>query len=313
MEKTLNRIIAIFVIIALTISILNSKIYGYSGEIDPDSIISFPYILEDGKGTITIKETESNYTLYCQVVEMQNEDYRNILKLNEEGKKTLKTISDQVDSLKGELKTKEEAKDTAKTTLDTVKENEDDDDYDQKLEPAQTNYDNALNDYKNKLEEYLKKIDDYKQQVKNISEIEKSNVADFNDDNWVEAPDGKFKVNIDDFSGQKSFVIWVKLLTSSGNTVYDEGIYTLSGKKVDVESITLDKTTLSLAEEEEYTLKPTIKPLNATNQQVEWTSSDEDIAKVEDGKVTAVKKGKATITATTRRWKNNGNMYSYCY
>ena len=66
---------------------------------------------------------------------------------------------------------------------------------------------------------------------------------------------------------------------------------------VDVESVTLDKTTLSLTVGETATLTATVKPDDATDKNVTWTSSDESVAKVADGKVTAVKSGKATITA----------------
>ena len=66
---------------------------------------------------------------------------------------------------------------------------------------------------------------------------------------------------------------------------------------VSAESITLDKTILSLAVGEAATLIATVKPDDATDKNVSWTSSDESIAKVDNGKVTAVKSGKATITA----------------
>ena len=66
---------------------------------------------------------------------------------------------------------------------------------------------------------------------------------------------------------------------------------------VDVESVTLDKTTLSLTVGETATLTATVKPDDATDKNVTWTSSDESVAKVADGKVTAVKSGKATVTA----------------
>ena len=62
-------------------------------------------------------------------------------------------------------------------------------------------------------------------------------------------------------------------------------------------SVTLDKTTLSLAVGESATLTAMVKPDDATDKNVTWTSSDESVAKVADGKVTAVKSGKATITA----------------
>ena len=66
---------------------------------------------------------------------------------------------------------------------------------------------------------------------------------------------------------------------------------------VDVEAVTLDKTALSLAVGETATLTATVKPDDASDKNVAWASSDESVAKVADGNVTAVKSGKATITA----------------
>jgi uncharacterized protein YjdB len=66
-----------------------------------------------------------------------------------------------------------------------------------------------------------------------------------------------------------------------------------------ITSIALNKTSLSLNEGESEQLVVTIIPENATDKSLIWTSSDESIATVdENGKVTAVSKGKATITAT---------------
>ena len=67
---------------------------------------------------------------------------------------------------------------------------------------------------------------------------------------------------------------------------------------VAVSSVELNKTTLSIIEGESETLTATVKPDNATDKTVTWSSSDEKIATVKDGKVTAVKVGEATITAT---------------
>ena len=78
------------------------------------------------------------------------------------------------------------------------------------------------------------------------------------------------------------------------------GIYTTDCNvtvTVDIESLSLDKTNLSLSIGETAQLTATVKPDNATDKNVSWTSSDESIAKVDNGKVTAVKSGKATITA----------------
>lgn len=59
--------------------------------------------------------------------------------------------------------------------------------------------------------------------------------------------------------------------------------------------ISLDKTSLPLKETETATLTATANPPTAT---VTWKSSDETVATVDAGKVTAVKAGTATITAS---------------
>ena len=58
-----------------------------------------------------------------------------------------------------------------------------------------------------------------------------------------------------------------------------------------------DKATLNVGETQELTA--VIAPSNATNKNVTWVSSDTSVATVENGVVTAVGKGTATITVTT--------------
>ena len=73
----------------------------------------------------------------------------------------------------------------------------------------------------------------------------------------------------------------------------------VNSKVYPVESVSLDKTTAEITEGETITLTATIKPENATNKKVIWSSSNEEIATVENGVVTAVKEGEVTITAKT--------------
>ena len=61
-------------------------------------------------------------------------------------------------------------------------------------------------------------------------------------------------------------------------------------------SVTMAPATLSLVEGETATLTATVEPAYTTDT-VEWTSSDESVATVADGLVTAVGPGTATITA----------------
>ena len=77
----------------------------------------------------------------------------------------------------------------------------------------------------------------------------------------------------------------------------------------EVESVTLDPTKLTLLVGKNETLTATVLPEAATNKAVEWTSADPGIATVdENGKVTAVKAGKTTITVTTV----DGNHKAHC-
>ena len=68
---------------------------------------------------------------------------------------------------------------------------------------------------------------------------------------------------------------------------------------VPVTGVTLNKTTLRLVVGGEETLEATVAPTNATDKDVTWVSSNTEVATVENGVVTAVAEGEATITVTT--------------
>ena len=68
---------------------------------------------------------------------------------------------------------------------------------------------------------------------------------------------------------------------------------------VNVDSVALDKTTVTLNAGEKITLTATVKPDNASNKNVTWSSSDVSVATVKDGVISALKKGQTTITVTT--------------
>ena len=87
------------------------------------------------------------------------------------------------------------------------------------------------------------------------------------------------------------------------------GKISVKAKPVATTGVTLNKETLSLNTGESETLIATVSPDNATNKTVSWKSSDSTVATVDNnGKVTAVKKGTATITVTTE----DGNFTDTC-
>lgn len=72
-------------------------------------------------------------------------------------------------------------------------------------------------------------------------------------------------------------------------------------KEIQVTGVALNKTTTTVYIGEIDNLTATVTPDNASDKTVTWTSSNPEIATVgEDGKVTGVEIGKATITATTK-------------
>ena len=73
-----------------------------------------------------------------------------------------------------------------------------------------------------------------------------------------------------------------------------------------VAGIALDKTELTLTEGGTDTLTAALSPEGAEGTPIIWTSSDDTIATVQDGVVTAVKEGTATITAKA------GDMEATC-
>ena len=69
--------------------------------------------------------------------------------------------------------------------------------------------------------------------------------------------------------------------------------------KISVASVGLDQSAASVVAGKTVKLTATVKPDNATNKAIVWTSSDETKATVADGTVTGKAAGTATITATS--------------
>lgn len=83
---------------------------------------------------------------------------------------------------------------------------------------------------------------------------------------------------------------------------------TVVSKVTPVAEVSLDKTSIELIEGDEITLVAKINPDNATNKNMIWNSSNNNVAIVSDGKVVALKAGTSTITVTTE----DGNKTATC-
>ena len=77
---------------------------------------------------------------------------------------------------------------------------------------------------------------------------------------------------------------------------------------IHVSSASLNETALDLLTGDRYTLTATVLPSNASDKTISWSSSDENVATVKNGKVTAISAGQATITVTTK----DGGLTASC-
>ena len=137
---------------------------------------------------------------------------------------------------------------------------------------------------------------------------------------WSSEPNNIVSITPDENDSKKAIIT----ATGTGTTTIKA---TVDGKTAEcsvtvnqatttpVTSVTLDKSTLSLIEDENEQLTATVEPSNATNKAVTWSSSDSSIVTVavdqtDNTKATvkALKEGSATITATTA----DGNKTATC-
>ena len=96
--------------------------------------------------------------------------------------------------------------------------------------------------------------------------------------------------------GLKAGTVTITLKSKNGKEANINVV--VKNKEIPVEKLTLNKKNVTITEGGSINITAKISPKNATNKEITWTSSDPSIAKVDNGKITGVKKGTATITAT---------------
>ncbi len=100
----------------------------------------------------------------------------------------------------------------------------------------------------------------------------------------------------------------ITVITEDGNKTASCKV-TVQEDKVAVTGVKLNVTSLSMMEGDSYQLIATIAPINATNQNVKWQSSNSGVAQVNGkGEVRAINAGTATITVITE----DGNKTASC-
>ena len=112
---------------------------------------------------------------------------------------------------------------------------------------------------------------------------------------WSSSNEGV--VTVDQNGGLKAKAAGTANITVKTNDGGFTATCKVTVKPVAVTGITLDRSEVSMKVGDMIVLTPTIQPENATDQAVTWSSSNPTTVKVENGKLTALQEGSATITA----------------
>ena len=110
--------------------------------------------------------------------------------------------------------------------------------------------------------------------------------------------EGKYSSALKDLLHRTQY--WYKAWMKIDGKTFEGSLETFTTGTVEVESISIDKTELTFHNiGDEISLKATVNPSDATDKGIRWTTSDENVATVDDeGRVTAIGNGSAAITVT---------------
>ncbi len=130
-------------------------------------------------------------------------------------------------------------------------------------------------------------------------EVKTGNYYDFGSDVTISVDNSKI-VTIN--GGRIDFINPGKVTVTiiDKNNIKKEYVFIVKEKEekpeVEIEKITLNKTSVTLTEGQSIKLTATISPSNAKDKKIVWQTNDSSIVTVNNGSVKAIKEGTATIT-----------------
>lgn len=272
-----NKVLTVMLIAVILTCGFAVQSMGASVEIDPKNYITLPtYISSKTGGTVKISSSAgTGYSLYYQYEVITGTKRVQIKTAQEEYKQA-------IDEYNNYKKTVNAERDAALDEYNRLKE--DSSATEEQIKEAYENYQNICETTKKLLESKKAELD---KKSESIHELYPS----YTEANWKESINNKVIVDFSEYSGEFSFVLWVKLTNSEG-TYYDVSFYSVEGTKEI--TLGLNKTTAEIEVGDTVQLTATT---NST-ETVTWTSNKENIAKVNSsGVVTGVAEGVATITA----------------
>lgn len=277
------KIYIILLVFILSLFLNFKVIKAYSGEIDPENMIILPKNLSVSNGiatgTIFLSPENPNYQISYQKVDITEEIYQNIINKRNE---VNTFIQENNDKLMEEMIGVEDLQDEYERLRDseTAEEEQITEAYNKYMEARATyleNYEQVSSQNEAKKQEFYSLIPDYT-------------------NNWINTTnsDDNVKIDFSNYSGTIHFVLWVKVQDQS-NTYYDMDIYSSDIKQQqDQSNITINNVSATIKVNQTVQLTAT----SSTGSNISWTSSDTSVATVtQEGLVTGIKQGTATITA----------------
>lgn len=209
-----GKIFSLILLFTLLFSLfLPVSIFAHSVEIDPDSVISFPSMIINGKGNIYLNENKlsANYKLYYQFVQISNEVYSQIENKQNQAKAYIETEKANLEALKT-------AFDNAKTLYEQAKAT---DPNSQETKELYDRANDALKKHNDAIEKYNETIDKYNSEISKLTPT-------YQEGKWIQSEDKSFDANSSEFSDRRNYAFWVKVVDGD-KTIYDVAICTVAG------------------------------------------------------------------------------------
>lgn len=254
--KKMKIILTIILMMIGITSLFLRKVEAHSVELDPKSLISFPLVMIKDTDKIMIKDSETNYNLYYQTIEIPEAIVEQIDSIErgknaiEEERKTLKKECNNLEDIVREAKKAYEEKLKSGVT-------------DTELETLRIAYETAQENFKNKAAEHDNKLEKLKEEEAKIQKL----IPTYVENNWIKTEDRSYTIDLSEFSGKKTFALWVKLISSDGTISYDVAITSLLGRK---------KEEMPKQEEEKKN-DMEIKPITSNEKQNDGTVSSKKL------------------------------------
>lgn len=112
---------------------------------------------------------------------------------------------------------------------------------------------------------------------------------------WLSNNENVATVKNGQITGVKPGTVTITVSSVSNPAITKSFEVTVEEKIIDVKTISVSNSSLSMMEGEQFTVTATVYPTDASNKSLTWTSENENVVTVKDGVITAVGVGNAKV------------------